>query len=370
MTDTARLLAFYLPQFHPIPENDAWWGKGFTEWTNTARAKPLFPGHVQPHVPADLGFYDLRVAETRQAQADLAAAYGISGFCYYHYWFAGRRLLERPFNEVLASGKPDFPFCLCWANETWTGVWHGAPNRILIEQTYPGEDDHRAHFNSLLPAFQDPRHVRIDGKPLFIIYKPEKVPDVRAVTALWRRLAGEAGLEGLYLAGTSAVASWRPQDHGFDAKIDLPLVNARDWVSRRDPLRWLRQRIEIMLGRPKIHAYADIMRSYVQRPIADYEAWPCVTHAFDNTPRSGRNGVVLQGSSPAVFREILQAAIHRLRDQPPEHRLVFLKSWNEWAEGNHLEPDLRDGLAWLEAVRDVAGGTGSGSGTGSDSGTP
>ena len=157
------LVALYLPQFHSIPENDAWWGKGFTEWSNVAKARPLFPGHYQPHVPADLGFYDLRVPETRQAQADLAKQYGIGAFCYYHYWFAGRRLLERPFNEVLASGEPDFPFCLCWANSSWTGVWHGAPNRMLIEQTYPGVEDETRHFHSLLPAFHDKRYLRING---------------------------------------------------------------------------------------------------------------------------------------------------------------------------------------------------------------
>src|SRR5688572_208375 len=164
---TLRTIAFYLPQFHPTPENDEWWGKGFTEWTNTAKAKPMFRGHYQPHVPADLGFYDLRVPETRAAQAALARAYGVEAFCYYHYWFAGCRILEHPFNNVLASGEPYFPFCLCCSNQTWTGIWHGEPNRVLIEQTYPGEHDHKTHFGYLLQAFRDPRYVRVDGKPLF-----------------------------------------------------------------------------------------------------------------------------------------------------------------------------------------------------------
>lgn len=350
MTNAPRLLAFYLPQFHPIPENDAWWGKGFTEWTNTAKAKPLYRGHYQPHVPADLGFYDLRLPEAREAQADLARSHGIEGFCYYHYWFAGRRILERPFNEVLVSGRPDYPFCLCWANETWTGIWHGAPNRILIEQTYPGAEDHRAHFETLLPAFLDPRHIRVDGRPLFVIYKPEKIPDVRAVMDLWRNLATRAGLPGLYLAGTSALTSWRPEDHGFDAKIELPLVNARDWVSRRHPLRWLKQRFEVMAGYPKIHSYRDIMMDYMQRPLPPYESWPCIIHAWDNTPRSGDNGVVLEGSSPRLFQEVLSKGLGRVRTYQPEHQLLFLKSWNEWAEGNHLEPDLRDGLKYLEVI--------------------
>ncbi len=189
----ARLIAFYLPQFYPNPENDAWWGKGFTEWTNTAKARRLYPGHYQPHVPADLGYYDLRVPETRTAQAELARSYGIEAFCYYHYWFAGRRILERTFQEVLTSREPDFPFLLCWANQTWTGAWHGAPNRILIEQTYPGFDDHRRPFESLLPAFCHPRYVRVDGKPVFIIYRPTELPDTVKTIDLWGTMAREAG---------------------------------------------------------------------------------------------------------------------------------------------------------------------------------
>src|ERR1017187_7945146 len=194
----ARLIAFYLPQFHPILENDAWWGAGFTEWTNVAKAKPLFPGHYQPHVPADLGFYDLRVPETRTAQAALARNAGIEGFCYYHYWFAEKRLLERPFNEVLKSGEPDFPFCLCWANETWSGVWHGAPNRILIEQTYPGAEDHERHFYDLLPTFQDKRYMRVNNRPLFTLYAPQKLPAAAGFIAQWQNLSQKNGLPGIH----------------------------------------------------------------------------------------------------------------------------------------------------------------------------
>lgn len=186
-----------LRQFHPIPENDAWWSKGFTEWTNVAKAKPLFPGHYQPRIPADLGFYDLRVPEVREAQAELARSAGIEGFCYYHYWFAGKRLLERPFNEVLESGKPDCPFCLCWANETWTGIWHGRLDRILAEQTYPGVEDDTRHFFYLPKAFRDPRYITIDGKPLFSVYNPRQLPEAKRTTNLWRKLAAESGLSAL-----------------------------------------------------------------------------------------------------------------------------------------------------------------------------
>ncbi len=232
----SRVIAFYLPQFHPIPENDLWWGKGFTEWTNVAKALPLFSGHYQPHVPADLGFYDLRVPETRQQQANLALEYGIDAFCYYHYWFAGRRLLERPFNEVLNSGKPDFPFCLCWANQTWSGVWYGASDRILVEQTYPGNVDHACHFDWLLTAFADPRYVTVEGKPLFVIFQPLEIPFVKDVTEYWRRRAVAAGFPGLHLVGIKHEAfepppgkshpTWNPKDHGFDASVRMrvPLV--------------------------------------------------------------------------------------------------------------------------------------------------
>src|SRR5437899_636840 len=190
----ARALAFYLPQFHPIPENDEWWGPGFSEWTNTAKARPLFPGHMQPHIPADLGFYDLRLPESREAQATLARSYEVEAFCYWHYWFSGRRILERPFAEVLKSGEPKLPFCLGWANQTWSGIWHGDPDRILIEQTFPGAADHEAHFNSVFQAFADERYVRVAGKPLFYVYRPLAIPEVSRFTDLWRKLADRAGL--------------------------------------------------------------------------------------------------------------------------------------------------------------------------------
>lgn len=346
----ARAIAFYLPQFHPVPENDVWWGKGFTEWTNTAKARPLFRGHRQPHVPADLGFYDLRVAETREAQADLAGRYGIEGFCYYHYWFAGRRILERPFNEVLDSKSPDFPFCLCWANETWSGIWHGAPQRILIEQTYPGPSDHEAHFAALLPAFADPRYIRLDGKPVFLIYRPEKLPASVAMLQLWRGLAVRAALPGLHILGLSARPDWMPGPAGFDGKVDMQFIMTRPWVSRRTPVKWLRNKAEIWSGRPTVYDYAAFIERHPPTASAGEASYPSVVHAWDNTPRSGRNGVVLSGSTPELFRRSLDAAIRLVLPRAPQHRLVFLKAWNEWAEGNHLEPDLAFGHRYLEQV--------------------
>jgi hypothetical protein len=351
----ARAIALYLPQFHPIPENDEWWGKGFTEWTNTAKAKPMFRGHYQPHVPADLGFYDLRVPETREAQAVLASRYGIEGFCYYHYWFAGRRILERPFNEVLHSGAPDFPFCLCWANATWSGIWYGEPKRVLIEQTYPGRADHEAHFRTLLPAFMDPRYIRVEGKPVFLIFQPNELSEPAATLALWRAMAVGAGLGGLHIGGMSFSHDWNPTAQGFDFRVAQPGWTIRQPISPRQPLRWARRKLDIWRDRPFVQTYESFAESQLPTAAAD-DAWnPCLTHAWDNTPRSGRNGVVLVGSKPELFRRVLDNAVDAMQHRPPERRLLFLKSWNEWAEGNHLEPDLKFGTGFLAAVAEALG---------------
>jgi hypothetical protein len=344
----ARVVAFYLPQYHLIPENDDWWGKGFTEWTNAAKAKPLFRGHYQPHVPGDLGFYDLRVAETRQAQAAMAREHGIEAFCYYHYWFGGQRLLERPFNEVLASGEPDFPFCLCWANATWTGIWHGDPGRVLVEQTYPGRSDYENHFCELLKAFRDPRYLRVDGKPLFMVYKPRDLPDTGAAAALFRQLADASGLPGLYLVGVSHRDDWNPKAHGFDAVVVQNLPGLTGQVPWRHP--WLKMKAGLAGHRLTVYDYPDLLKTFVPEKTRALEYLPCLIPSWDNTPRSGMNGLVFEGSTPELFRRSVRDAVDKVAGKPPEHRLLFLKSWNEWAEGNHMEPDLRDGRAYLEAL--------------------
>jgi lipopolysaccharide biosynthesis protein len=353
----ARLIAFYLPQFHPIPENDEWWGRGFTEWTNTAKAKPMFRGHYQPHVPADLGFYDLRLPESRQAQAALARAYGIEAFCYYHYWFAGRRMLERPFTEVLASGQPDFPFCLCWANHTWSGIWAGAPGRVLVEQTYPGEADHRRHFETLLPAFRDPRYVRVIDKPMFIIYRPADVPNCAQAMGFWRDLATEAGLPGLHLVGSNVVVGTNidaspPSAFGLDAWTTALMPPTRTWVSRRTPVKWLKWRYKEWVKKPTVYNYSEILLDLLG-PALPGMNYPCLIPNWDNTPRSGQNGLVFHGATPEHFRRQAREALNRIQGRSPEESFVFIKSWNEWAEGNHLEPDLRFGTQFLDVLRDV-----------------
>ncbi len=331
----ARLVAFYLPQFHPIPENDEWWGKGFTEWTNVSRAKPLFPGHYQPHMPANLGFYDLRVPEVRQAQADLAARHGIEAFCYWHYWFNGRRLLERPFNEVLESGQPDFPFCLAWANETWSRRWLGEEKEVLLRQTYSTADDVQ-HARWLTQAFADRRYLRVDGRPMFLIYRPRDLPDARATTLVIRAECAKARLPNPFLVGIGSHAPIDYRQLGFDGNLAFePQLGVLP--NLQDP-------------GIKTHDYS-VAREQMAQLKKDYPAYPCIMVSWDNTPRRGEQGFVFTNATPKRFEEGLRAIVSSVQTWPSDHRLVFVNAWNEWAEGNHLEPDLNNGLGYLEAVR-------------------
>ena len=346
----ARAIAFYLPQFFPIPENDRWWGPGFTEWTNAAKARPLFRGHVQPTLPADLGFYDLRVPETRQAQSDLARDYGVEAFAYWHYWFGeGDRILDRPFREVLESGSPEVSFCLAWANQSWTGIWHAAGDQVLKHQRYPGPDDDQRHFDAILPAFRDARYLRVDGRPVFYVFRPEELPDAAAFVDRWQSMAVAAGLEGLYLVAEASDLLGQGSRYvtaaadGFDAAVYMRLPVR---VTRATTLRMrLRRKLR---GGPEVWPYADdIVDTY---PL-DAHMQPCVYPNWDNTPRSGRRGLAVTGATPAQFQRNVEAAVQLLQDRPAEERLLWVKSWNEWAEGNHLEPDLREGHGWLQALR-------------------
>jgi len=348
-----KLIAYYLPQFHPIPENDKWWGKGFTEWTNVGRAKPLYRGHYQPRVPADLGYYDLRLSEVREAQAEMAREAGGYGFAYWHYWFGnGKRLLERPFNEVLRLGKPNFPFCLAWANESWTGVWNNEPNKFLTEQLYPGKEDVVNHFNSNLVAFKDERYIKINGKLLFLIYKPLKLPNAKMFIDLWNQLAEQHGLNGFYFVGVSNF----PKDE-FNKILDLGFdaVNTnriKEAYQKTSMIRWFVEGFSrrFFKGRKlSIVKYKDIIGNWIAPDDYKETAIPSILPNWDVSPRSGRRGLIIHGSTPELFEKHVKDVL--LTAQHKNNKLLILKSWNEWAEGNYVEPDIVYGHGYLNVLK-------------------
>lgn len=358
MEKKARLIAFYLPQFHPIPENDEWWGKGFTEWTNVGKAKKLFKGHDQPKVPADLGYYDLRVEETRKAQADMAREHGVEGFCYWHYWFGnGKRLIEQPFNEVVNSGEPDFPFCLAWANDSWMAkLWNSegsCEKEVLQEQLYLGDEDYIEHFNALLPAFKDKRYIRVNNKPLFMIYKPLEFPDVVHFIQLWQKLAKENGLEGVYFVGQTP--NIRKKDmilsKGFDA---INVVRLFEFVKYRSVKRKVIEKMKRkVFSLPFVFQYKDAMKYFVGKEDSDIKVHPSIIPNWDHTPRSGLGGHVYLDSTPELFGSHVKDVLQKIKNKPKDERIAFIKSWNEWGEGNYLEPDLKYGLAYLKKLKSV-----------------
>lgn len=359
--EDVKVIAINLPQFHPVPENDEWWGRGFTEWTNVTKARPLFPGHHQPQLPTDLGFYDLRLPEARQAQADLAGEYGISAFCYYHYWFNGKRILERPVNDIVASGEPDFPFCLCWANENWSRTWYDSDREILLEQTYSTQDD-REHIRSLIPILSDPRYLRMDGKPALFIYRADLLPDTAATAAIWREEVRAAGLGELFLGAfvTKAVdlAGWN-----FDVAVEFVPRPVQPSPKRQIKHRILSRLVRtsaMLRGTSKtiVYLYDDLMDACMNaKPPtgAPIDRWlRCVTPAWDNSPRRKQSPIIYLGSTPIKFGNWLDKMIRWThRHSPPGRKFVFINAWNEWAEGNHLEPDRKYGHAYLEATRDA-----------------
>lgn len=377
-----RIIALYLPQFHPISENDKWWGPGFTEWINVAKARPLYKGHVQPKLPADLGFYDLRLPETREQQAQLAKEAGVEGFCYYHYWFGGKQLLERPFNEVVASGKPDFPFCLCWANHSWSNkTWKNKSSlrdgSMLIEQTYPGLEDDVAHFMSLLPAFKDERYITVDSKPLFILYDGWSHPYVKEWIATWRRLAAEHGLPGMHIVCMcDSTLTFKINSDGTRSRVLPNLDSSADLFNQVldmgfDAVNSIGRRRGEMLAEGKwLNLFKTVFRK-VGVPIGQYfdykktvkgffapedrweNVYPTIMPQWDRSPRAGSFDGIYRNATPAAFEEHVRDAVEIVKHKDEEHQIIVLKSWNEWGEGNYVEPDVQFGHGWLDAIKNA-----------------
>jgi lipopolysaccharide biosynthesis protein len=342
----ARLVCFYLPQFHPIPENDEWWGKGFTDWDNVRTAQPQFVGHYQPHLPGELGYYNLLDPAVQRRQVELATLYGIEGFCFYFYWFGGKRLLEAPLLNYLKDPSLSLPFCLCWANENWSRRWDGLDNDLLIQQHHSKRDD-LAFIQYVSRYMRDPRYIRIDGKPLLLVYRPRLLPDARKTARAWRKWCRSHGIGEIYLAYTQSFERVDPAFYDFDAAVEFPPINSallpvggsvtplRETFSSH-PFDW-----RILVARSRAY----------KKP--SYRLFRGVNPGWDNTARRKKGGSVLINSSPRGYQEWLINAVADTyrRFEAADERLIFVNAWNEWAEGAHLEPDMKYGYAYLEASR-------------------
>jgi len=376
MSDSKRvkLLAFYFPQFHAIPENDEWWGKGFTDWVNVRKAKPLFPGHYQPRVPLDGNYYDQSRKETLAWQIDLAKRYGLHGFCHYHYWFDGKQLLETPTNLVMASRELDFPFCLAWANETWSRRWDGRDHHILQEQTHkPDKAIWQRHFDYLLRAWSDDRAIKVDGKPMFLVYRAHRIEKLGEMFDFWRELAHRRGLPGLYFATIKqyefpvpevlrhfdAVVQFQPFEALYSPDYPVPPVlesSAAVRVARKvlpdkmqDVLRAMRYQL---LPRQTFYDYEEVWRQImkVERE-GGIAAFPGAFVDWDNTARYKKRARIFRGASPERFEYWFRQLVQRTAERPAPEHFIFMNAWNEWAESTYLEPDERHGYRYLEAVQ-------------------
>ena len=345
MPADVRLIAFYLPQFHPIPENDDWWGQGFTEWTNVRRATALFEGHAQPRRPAELGYYDLREREVRHRQAEIARRYGIYGFCYYYYWFSGKRLLEQPLDLMLADRELDFPFCLCWANETWSRRWDGSETDTLIEQKYQTGD--AAQFvRDVAPILRDARYITVGGAPMLLVYRAAEIPDLRGVVRTWRETARALGLPGLHLCAVQSNNYTTGLDDGFDAMVEFP-PHSLPVGPRSDALPGM---LPSFAG--KVFSYSDVVQHCARLGSATgLPIYRGLMPGWDNTPRRGLHSYIFHEATPELYEVWLRRLIdHAHQNHPADRRFVFINAWNEWAEGAYLEPDEAYGYAYLEAT--------------------
>lgn len=350
-----RLIAFFLTQFHPIPENDEWWGRGFTEWTNVTKARPVFPGHHQPQLPTELGFYDLRLRETRREQIALAKAYGIFGFCYHYYWFSGRRVLEKPLNDMLADTESDMPFCLCWANENWTRRWDAAEHEVLLAQKYLPDDDEN-FIKDLIPVFRDPRYICHDGAPVLIVYRPQHLPNPAKTLRIWREYCASVGIPKLHLCAALTHGNWEFKHFGFDAGVEFPPHNIKPLKSKMKEAHAKIAFYEKFDG--TVAEFQDVASLYLENHYSkDRPVFRTVFPAWDNTARRGKNSVIILNGTPRNYEYWLKEAVARSAEEfPGEDRFVFINAWNEWAEGCHLEPDRQYGRQFLEATQRVKQG--------------
>ncbi|RRQ45845.1 glycoside hydrolase family 99-like domain-containing protein [Chryseobacterium sp. SC28] len=357
MANKIRPIAIHLPQFHPFPENDEWWGKGFTEWTNVTKAKPLFEGHYQPHLPADLGFYDLRLEEARLAQEALAKEYGIYGFCYYHYWFNGKRLMHEPIDRKLKNPKEDLPFMLCWANENWSRAWDGSEKEILIAQNYSAEDD-AEHIRFLLSnVFNDKRYIRIDNKIFFAIYRPAHFPELKKTLQLWRNIAKEEYNEELFLVYMkNANFNDNANINLFDSAIDFQ----PDFQHQPNPkVPSIKERVERKFFKKrsfffdnKVISYKEYYDKAFKNQIFDSKTFPGITPMWDNSARRQIKALVMNDSTPELYGDWLQKVIAAYKKVKSENKYIFINAWNEWAEGNHIEPCRKWGRRYLEVTKE------------------
>lgn len=353
-------IAIYLPQFHPIPENDTWWGKGFTEWTNVTKAQPRFEGHYQPHLPADLGFYDLRLEEARLAQETMAKEFGIHGFCYYHYWFNGKLLLNEPLDRKLKNKAEDLPFMMCWANENWTRAWDGLDREVLLHQDYGFEDD-RVHMQHLITYFKDDRYIKIEGKPVFVIYRPRLFPDIEKTISIWREMVKEAGFPDLYIGfSQNHEHPFSPEEKGFDFGFQFHpnfgtqsggTIYGIDLMSRIK--RRIRKKLHLELERFKYYFdYSDYSEKQKQVEFKK-DIYPGITPMWDNSARRKENPFILHDSTPEKYKSWLKHIKDNYPWESVPENFIFINAWNEWAEGNHLEPCQKWGTKYLEATKEV-----------------
>jgi lipopolysaccharide biosynthesis protein len=337
-----RLIAFYLPQFHPTPENDLWWGKGFTEWTNVTKAEPLFEGHRQPHLPSDFGFYDLRVRETRREQIQMAKQYGLDGFCYHYYWFSGKRILNLPLDDMLADPESDMPFCLCWANENWTRRWDAGDHEVLIAQEYLPDDDLN-FIKSVEPFFKDRRYIRLDGKPYLIVYRPQHLPNARKTVEIWRDHCRSIGLGEIHICAALILDNEDYAQFGFDSGVEFPPHNMRPANSNIQ----VNFRVDF---RGYVIQYMDIAQSYLDRAYGAMRVFKTVFPSWDNTARTKERALVVLNGTPDNYEYWLASTIDIVKRSKEHDELIFINAWNEWAEGCHLEPDRWFGHGFLQAT--------------------